>query len=60
MAAVGLVPSEYSSGGKRKQGSIIKVGNGHVRRILRGMHKSGCASGIIDRGQTRVGKNRPL
>jgi len=34
MAALGLVPSEYSSGGKRKQGAITKTGNGHARRIL--------------------------
>ena len=34
MAYLGLVPSEYSSGGKRKQGGITKTGNGHVRRLL--------------------------
>jgi len=34
MAFVGLVPSEHSSGGKRRQGSITKTGNGHARRIL--------------------------
>jgi transposase len=34
MAAVGLVPSEYSSGGKRHLGPITKTGNSHVRRIL--------------------------
>lgn len=34
MAFVGLVPSEYSSGGARKLGGITKTGNGHVRRIL--------------------------
>ncbi|WP_404380474.1 IS110 family transposase [Knoellia locipacati] len=31
---VGLVPSEYSSGSSRVQGSITKTGNGHVRRLL--------------------------
>ena len=31
---VGLVPSEYSSGASRWQGSITKVGNTHVRRLL--------------------------
>src|SRR5580765_7181590 len=30
MAFVGLVPSEHSSGEQRRQGSITKVGNGHV------------------------------
>jgi transposase len=34
MAFVGLVPSEHSSGAKRRQGSITKVGNSHVRRLL--------------------------
>jgi len=34
MAFVGLVPSERSSGEQRRQGSITKVGNGHVRRLL--------------------------
>jgi transposase len=31
---VGLVPSEYSSGTSRIQGSITKTGNTHVRRLL--------------------------
>lgn len=31
---VGLVPSEYSSGASRVQGSITKTGNGHARRLL--------------------------
>jgi len=34
MSYTGLVPSEYSSGKKRKQGSITKTGNGHVRKLL--------------------------
>jgi transposase len=33
-AFVGLVPSEYSSGQSRAQGSITKTGNGHARRLL--------------------------
>ncbi len=33
MAFVGLVPSEHSSGEHRRQGSITKVGNSHVRRL---------------------------
>jgi transposase len=33
-AYVGLVPSEYSSGNSRVQGSITKAGNTHVRRLL--------------------------
>ncbi len=31
---VGLVPTEYSSGDTRSQGSITKTGNGHARRLL--------------------------
>jgi hypothetical protein len=31
---LGLVPSEYSSGASRVQGSITKTGNTHVRRLL--------------------------
>jgi transposase len=34
MAYLGLVPSEHSSGGSRRQGAITKSGNGHVRRVL--------------------------
>jgi hypothetical protein len=34
MPYLGLVPSEFSSGKKRKQGGITKTGNGHVRRLL--------------------------
>jgi transposase len=34
MAYLGLVPSEHSSGGKRRQGAITAAGNSHVRRLL--------------------------
>ena len=34
MSFVGLVPSEHSSGARRRQGGITKTGNGHVRRVL--------------------------
>lgn len=34
MAYLGLVPSEASSGPRRRQGPITRSGNGHVRRIL--------------------------
>jgi transposase len=33
-AFLGLVPSEHSSGGHRRQGAITKTGNGHARRLL--------------------------
>jgi transposase len=34
MAYLGLVPSENSSGAKRRQGGITKTGNSHLRRLL--------------------------
>lgn len=34
MAYLGLVPSEFSSGGNRHQGSITRAGNKQARRIL--------------------------
>lgn len=34
MAYVGATPSEYSTGGSRRQGAITKTGNAHVRRVL--------------------------
>jgi len=34
MGYLGLVPSEHSTGSKRRQGAITKTGNGHVRRVL--------------------------
>ncbi|MDE0393365.1 MAG: IS110 family transposase [Gammaproteobacteria bacterium] len=34
MGFVGLVPGEYSSGSRRRQGAITRTGNGHVRRLL--------------------------
>jgi transposase len=34
MAYLGLVPSEHSSGGTRRQGGVTKAGNGTARRML--------------------------
>jgi len=34
MGYVGLVPSEHTSGNHRRQGSITKTGNAHVRHVL--------------------------
>ena len=34
MAFLGLVPSERSSGDKRRQGGITKAGNSHLRKLL--------------------------
>lgn len=34
MAFLGLVPSEHSSGQRRRLGAITKTGNSHVRRLL--------------------------
>ena len=61
MAFVGLVPSERSSGEQRRQGSITKVGNSHVRRLLvesawhaRRRPKVGYELGRRQRGQDAV------
>jgi transposase len=34
MGYLGLVPSEHTTGSKRRQGAITKTGNSHVRRVL--------------------------
>jgi transposase len=34
MKFLGLIPSEYSTGERRRQGSITKAGNTHARRVL--------------------------
>jgi len=34
MAFLGLIPSEHSSGERKKRGGITKTGNGHVRKVL--------------------------
>jgi transposase len=34
MGYLGLVPSEHTTGAKRRLGAITKTGNGHVRRVL--------------------------
>jgi transposase len=34
MAAIGVVPSENSSGASERRGSITKTGNSHLRRVL--------------------------
>jgi len=34
MSYLGLVPSEHSSGGRRRQGAITLTGNSHARRML--------------------------
>lgn len=34
MGYLGLIPSEYTSGDRRRQGGITKAGNSHARRAL--------------------------
>ncbi len=34
MSFIGLVPSEYSSAGKQRRGSLTRAGNAHLRRVL--------------------------
>ena len=34
LSSLGLVPTEHSSGERRRQGSLPKTGNAHARRVL--------------------------
>ncbi len=34
MSYLGLIPSEHTSGERRRQGAITKTGNAHARRVL--------------------------
>ena len=60
MAFLGLVPGEYSSGGKRRQNAITKCGNSHARWMLvecsqhyRKAPKIGAALTTRQQGQTK-------
>jgi transposase len=62
MAALGLVPSEYSSGSSVRRGRITKTGNSHIRRVLvesawHYRHRPTVGKGIKAR---RAGKPREL
>lgn len=51
---VGLVPTEFSSGASRVQGSITKTGNTHVRRLLvesAWHHRPRYVAGAVMRGR---------
>ena len=55
MAYLGLVPSEHSSGGKRRVGSITKAGNKRVRRLLtEGAHSYRSPANISREIQVRL------
>ena len=54
MSYLGLVPSEHSSGGSRKLGSITKCGNSRARRLLvEGAHTYRFAANIFKELQLR-------
>lgn len=55
MAFLGLVPSENSSGGTRRQGGITKTGNAHVRRLMTeaAWHYYGWTTGVSQKLQAR-------
>lgn len=54
MSYLGLVPSEHSSGGKRRVGAITKTGNGRARRLLiEGAHSYRFAANISTELQKR-------
>ena len=50
MAYLGLVPSEFSTGSSRRQGSITKSGNRHARRLLIEAAWTYCHSPRVSRG----------
>ena len=60
MSYLGLIPSEDSSGERRRQGSITKAGNGSVRRALVeaawAYQYTAKVSGLIARRQVKVPK----
>ena len=74
MAFLGLVPSEHSCGGRRRQGAITLTGNSHARRMLvesawsyrfparQTKHLKAKASNASRRGQTHCleGPGAPL
>jgi transposase len=65
MAFLGLVPTEHSSGEKRRQGAITKAGNAHVRRILAeaawAYHvRPGVGRGLLARQEEQPKKFRDL
>jgi transposase len=39
MGYTGLVPSEYSSGGRQAKGRITRTGNAHLRHVLGGKRR---------------------
>ena len=55
---LGLTPSEYSSGQRRRQGAITKAGNSHVRRLLieAAWHQRAPSRRSITLERRRVGK----
>jgi transposase len=55
MSALGLVPTEESSGPKHRRGSITKTGNAHGRRVL---VESAWHARHYPRLSTRLGKRR--
>lgn len=59
---VGLVPSEYSSGASRVQGSITKAGHTHLRRLLveaAWHHRSRYTVGKIMRDRWEMATRQP-
>jgi transposase len=62
MAYLGLVPSETTSGNKRRQGSITKAGNSHLRRLLveAGWHYQSYKPGSKRMNQKRKGMSREI
>src|SRR5829696_7707034 len=60
MAYLGLVPSEHSSGGTRRQGRITKAGNGAARRMLIEAAWSYLASATSSAPSSRPSRSKEL
>lgn len=58
-AYLGLVPSESSSGQKRRQGSITKAGSGHARRLLVEAAYHYCRPPRVSRGLSNRQQGQP-
>jgi len=58
MAFAGIVPSEHSSGGTRRQGAVTKTGNAHLRRVL--FESAWCYRHRPGRGRALTERQRDL
>jgi transposase len=60
MKCLGLIPSEYSSGERRQQGSITKAGHTHAQRALEGAWAYRYPAKVSRHRQLRLEKQRKV